>query len=174
IRDFHVTGVQTCALPIYEVRTIGRDEGVSGRRVGSGFQDAIVVHPHDASIPGHDDVVPFTDHQIRSRAEYPVARTTCRGLKVDVHLARRVVSVNPWTSLFRRSDVEYPTMGREREVIRLHPDRHGERTFSLHLVESGGKGDARCGAIDIRRSIQATESSERDRGRRSVIALTRI
>src|SRR5690606_39431762 len=33
IRDFHVTGVQTCALPIWVLGLQGRDQLLAGRRV---------------------------------------------------------------------------------------------------------------------------------------------
>src|SRR5690606_40775226 len=38
IRDFHVTGVQTCALPIFEVAVDGRRRGVTDAVVAAGIE----------------------------------------------------------------------------------------------------------------------------------------
>src|SRR5207249_5627252 len=38
IRDRNGTGVQTCALPIYEELAVGRDEGDAGRVVAAIFE----------------------------------------------------------------------------------------------------------------------------------------
>src|SRR5690606_41005771 len=43
IRDFHVTGVQTCALPIFalfEPRSVGDGVGINGASVGQGVSVA--------------------------------------------------------------------------------------------------------------------------------------
>src|SRR5690606_36638131 len=50
IRDFHVTGVQTCALPIYDFR---------GLLEVLGFPAALRVLAHDQISPAHPDEIVF-------------------------------------------------------------------------------------------------------------------
>src|SRR5690606_40849059 len=61
IRDFHVTGVQTCALPIY----IERDSGVIGRLERSFSDDPETVAQHAREVvKAHlaNGVIPVLKH----------------------------------------------------------------------------------------------------------------
>src|SRR5690606_40051075 len=82
IRDFHVTGVQTCALPIYDValfRRIGRDE-ITGLGTLE-KSDIIAVMKPLIEIRNGKGVVDDIDHlgnrRIRSVGE-KIGRASCR------------------------------------------------------------------------------------------------
>src|SRR5690606_41072852 len=80
IRDFHVTGVQTCALPIYRVEDLRSSNGtfVNGERIDGPFwlkpEDSISVGQY-RFVMGKDQLASYDDSN---------------GLKVDV------VNLNKW------------------------------------------------------------------------------
>src|SRR5690606_40117671 len=50
IRDFHVTGVQTCALPIYHLRVVALEDIAHGEEVAERLRHLLVVHAHEAVV----------------------------------------------------------------------------------------------------------------------------
>src|SRR5690606_40683984 len=79
IRDFHVTGVQTCALPMYYRSDRNRDRGICR----SGVVRASLPALHSQSI-GHNGL-----RQMMSRIESPQTTELLRGRKVLVTGAAR-------------------------------------------------------------------------------------
>src|SRR5690606_40901601 len=75
IRAFHVTGVQTCALPICRLREIAVDRRLSGDRHEHGFhgsasfRDICMAHIY----PGYPEWTPFAAF-FRTPAGAPAAR----------------------------------------------------------------------------------------------------
>src|SRR5690606_40270207 len=88
IRDFHVTGVQTCALPIYKERLLtllnGQEVLFGGKVDGQFFVPTLVDEPHiDSPLMQQEIFGPILPiigfqsfeqvHQIISRFEKPLA-----------------------------------------------------------------------------------------------------
>src|SRR5690606_39574259 len=98
IRDFHVTGVQTCALPIWGRRISGLDD-VDLRRVGRGASGARRGH-HDDKVFGvgtRDDT---------GTGDNRLAQRTVRGGRSE---ERRVGK--EWRSRWQESQSEAKTEG---------------------------------------------------------------
>src|SRR5437870_10686366 len=66
IRDGHVTGVQTCALPIYVMHSIDN----SLRRLGTDYVDLYQIHRFDASTPIEETLRALDDAVKAGKALY--------------------------------------------------------------------------------------------------------
>src|SRR5207302_2948436 len=82
IRDFHVTGVQTCALPISRVRRVRRGDHAAARpgRPLHRFEDAARDRGGD---PRRND----RGAPRRERAELEIGRASCRERGEDAGVA---------------------------------------------------------------------------------------
>src|SRR5690606_39634611 len=73
IRDFHVTGVQTCALPIFPRGTAWLDTGTFDSLIDASQFVQTVVHRQGLSIGAPEEVAWrmgfLTDDELRERAE---------------------------------------------------------------------------------------------------------
>src|SRR5690606_40355440 len=79
IRDFHVTGVQTCALPIYEIHTRENpNQESAGDDASKERQAGALAHPHPPSL--HLDA--------QSETHQTVHRTNTGGILVPWRLCR--------------------------------------------------------------------------------------
>src|SRR5690606_40073437 len=81
IRDFHVTGVQTCALPISGARARSTEQGSQPEADGRAEWSVVWQAPASLELPivfelwanaGNDDQSPFGD------ATHQIGRASCR------------------------------------------------------------------------------------------------
>src|SRR5690606_32403903 len=127
IRDFHVTGVQTCALPIYPRSVLYRSP-----RLGDVFAEALAIHREDAPV------VPAVARDLMpARNNFPQQRTVALGdpaegkerrLRIDLveqvenlaHIAvdpvRQAAPVSALDHLFESADME-PVLDVDRQPV---------------------------------------------------------